>query len=138
MASTWGKNWWMYALGIVAAICGTFLVLHLLSDRSIVPLPDELARIRALSYDVETMNCQHKAGLYATALKKAGYTCWVAIGRVNGKGHAWVVFLDKNGNRRLVDPSGLIGSPSGYLESSYDMYKADLYVDEQWSPTNEE
>lgn len=133
MASTLGKDWWKLALGAVVAIV-LIVVFASQCDHPEIPLRSELDRIRALPYDKETMNCQHKAGLYATALKKAGYRRWIAIGTIHGLGHAWVVFLDARGKRRLVDPTGPIGGPSGYLESSYQTYKADMYVDEQWSP----
>jgi transglutaminase-like putative cysteine protease len=132
MASTWGNDWWKYAAIIVLAIFGLMVTLYYVSERPIIPLPRELDKIRALPYDAQTMNCQHKAGLYAAALKAAGYTRWIAIGTVDGKGHAWVIFLDDGGKRRLIDPTGPTGGPSGYLEASYDRYRATFYTDEQW------
>lgn len=130
MASKWGDKWWYYALGIVLVLLVVVIVLSTMSDKPVIPEARELERIRAIPYDKETMNCQDKARLYAAVLKKAGYKYQIAIGKYDGKGHAWVVFVDAKNKRRLIDPTGRGDTPSGYLETCYDEYVPETYVDE--------
>lgn len=129
MASVLGKKWIWVAAGFLV-ICLTMILLVRPSHNPI-PEGEEFARIRSLPYNVKTMNCTHKATLYAKYLDAKGYTVWIAIGSVEGQRneHAWVIVLDEEKNRWLYDPTGPIGGPSGYLEKHYATYHADLYCD---------
>lgn len=136
MASTLGKRWWIVALAVAVVIAGIALLAGLLSPKGqpLIPEQNEFYRIRAIPYDLINMTCSHKACLYLTYLQQHGWTCWFVVGRIRGgqdnqTGHAWVVVLDKEGVRRLCDPTGPVGGPSGYPEKSYHTYKVTAYYE---------
>jgi len=122
-------NWWIGAIIVV----GTILAIVLLtsSGKSVIPEEEEFMRIRSLPYDVATMNCTQKAILYAEHLQSEGWKCWIVLGTVTGEAneHAWVVVVDEKGTRRLCDPTGPAGGPSGYPESTYKNYHPRAYYE---------
>jgi len=131
MSSKWGSNWWIGAV-IILLIIG--LIVRIIgARRPFIPEREEFMRIRAIPYDVENMNCTHKASMYVEWLRERGWRCWTALGSVSGieAEHAWVIVLDKKNGRRLCDPTNPIGGASGYPERSYEQYDPRIYVEDE-------
>lgn len=130
MASKLGGAWWIVAVIVVAAIVG--IVVLSKPSAPFIPELNEFERVRAIPYDLETMNCTHKAIIYSDYLRERGWKCWIVIGKVYRARtyHAWVVVIDKKKVRRLCDPTGPVGGVSGFAERSYDRYRPKTYTDE--------
>jgi hypothetical protein len=137
MASKFGKAGLCVGIGVM---CLLVLAIWYFSrtETALVPEFAEFLRIRQLPYDDETMNCTHKSELYIEALRKAGWTCKEVIGRVHGGRHTWVVFQDKKGHWRLVDPTGDDVIGPGFYEKRYKTYKPEVYLDVLTPPSNPE
>jgi hypothetical protein len=138
MASVLGKNglW----IGLAVLVVGVGLAL-LFRERAFIPESTDFYAIRAIPYDRQTMNCLHKAIRYADILEERGWTRWIVVGHIasagcfffhsrgSGNDHAWVVVLDKDGVRRLCDPTTGRYEASGFRERSYKLYKARTYYE---------
>lgn len=55
------------------------------------------------AFHVTRGDCEDHAILLADWLIGAGYDAWVAVGTVQGEGHAWVVLFDADGTEYLLE-----------------------------------
>lgn len=92
-----------------------------------VPEREYYESVLGSAYGSERL-CHHKARDYWEHLIKLGYDAYWVIGKMDGQGHSWVEYVNKKGEKILIEPT-VKSICSGHKRKWYRNYKTIGYVD---------